>query len=73
MNDTTINWLNEREIQFDDNGDPYFDHNDQQWHLSEFMRSNNSPWHAMLGLSNSHAMVIKLSDCGDAVTPGYIG
>jgi hypothetical protein len=62
-------------IYYTRTGNAYFIYRNQRWHLSEFMRldsKQDSEWDGYKGLSNSHAMMIKLSSCGEAVKTAII-
>lgn len=55
--------------------DRYFNHKGTRYYLSMFMklRSDSYPeWHGHLTLTNTCAMLIKLSSCGEAVQTALI-
>ena len=46
----------------------YFMYQGRRWNLSDFMTMNHhDEWDAYLTLTNTSAMLIKLSNCGEAV------
>ena len=68
-----IEKLEPQEIQHDNEGS-YFMIGDERYDLDDFMRCDHIPeFHAFLGLTNSHGMAIQLSECGESVTPAYVG
>ena len=56
-----------QEIKYDKNGLPYIKFNNSKHYLNEFMRfANGHEWTGYKTLSNTHGLLIKISDCGDA-------
>lgn len=67
-----IEELEAQEIQHG-NDESYFIINGEHYNLSDFMRCDHIPgYHAFLGLTQSGGMAIKISECGESVTPAYV-
>ena len=57
-------------------GNPYFMHHGRRYHLSNFMRAQGIDSHLIhgyMGISNSMAMVLSISDDTESVKIAYIG
>ena len=64
----TIKKLRTRKI-YHTASNSYFIYRGTRYHLSEFMRTDTEGYHGVMGMTNTSSMLVKLSNCGEAVTP----
>lgn len=50
----------------------FFRFENSVYDLNDFMKIKDADWHGHLTLTNTSAMVIKLSECGEMVTVGVM-